>query len=94
MNTPRWDLRVAASAERPLARLPERVAAAVVEFVFDDAATTATVFRIDHRSDVYRPRRDLNDLPNPAVDGTGWGRPKGRSDVEGRVEGGQLACAT
>jgi mRNA interferase RelE/StbE len=28
-----WELRVAASAERQLARLPERVAAAVVEFM-------------------------------------------------------------
>ncbi len=28
-----WELRVAASAERQLARLPERVAAAVVEFI-------------------------------------------------------------
>jgi mRNA interferase RelE/StbE len=28
-----WELRVAAAAERPLGRLPERVAAVVVEFV-------------------------------------------------------------
>ncbi len=28
-----WELRVAASAERQLARLPERIAAAVVEFI-------------------------------------------------------------
>ena len=28
-----WELRVAASAERQLARLPERVATAVVEFI-------------------------------------------------------------
>ena len=28
-----WDLQVAASAERSLARLPERVAAAIVEFI-------------------------------------------------------------
>ena len=84
-------LRVAASAERQLARLPERVAAAVVEFMvgplcenprkaghplqrelaglwsarrgayrvvyeIDDEATTSTVLRIEHRSDVYRPR--------------------------------------
>lgn len=88
------DLRVAASAERQLARLPDRVAAAVVEFMVgplcdnprrvghplqrelqglwsarrgayrvvyaidDDGGTslTVTVLRIDHRSDVYRPR--------------------------------------
>lgn len=29
----RWELRVAASAERQLGRLPERIAAAVVEFM-------------------------------------------------------------
>lgn len=33
MTEPQWGLRVAASAERQLARLPERVAAAVVEFI-------------------------------------------------------------
>ena len=33
MSQQRWELRVAASAERQLARLPERVAAAVVEFI-------------------------------------------------------------
>ena len=33
MTRPAWTLRVAASAERQLARLPERVAAAVVEFM-------------------------------------------------------------
>lgn len=91
MNSPQWVLRVAASAERQLARLPERVAAAVVEFMvgpmcenprrvghplqrelaglwsarrgayrvvyeIDDEATTVTVLRIEHRTDVYRPR--------------------------------------
>ena len=84
------ELRVAASAERQLARLPERVAAAVAEFMLgplsenprrvghrlqrelaglwsarrgayrvvyeiDDEAMI-TVVRIEHRSDVYRPR--------------------------------------
>ena len=33
MTEPLWALRVAASAERQLSRLPERVAAAVVEFM-------------------------------------------------------------
>jgi mRNA interferase RelE/StbE len=91
MTEPLWALRVAASAERQLSRLPERVAAAVVEFMIgplcdnprrvghplqrelaalwsarrgayrvvdeiDDTASTVTVLRIDHRSDVYRPR--------------------------------------
>ena len=91
MTKPVWALRVAASAERQLARLPERVAAAVVEFMvgplcenprrvghplqrelaelwsarrgayrivyeIDDSATMVTVLRIEHRSDVYRPR--------------------------------------
>jgi mRNA interferase RelE/StbE len=91
VSTPPWALRVAASEERQLARLPERVAAAVVEFMvgplcddprrvghllqrelaglwsarrgayrvvyeIDDEATTVTVLRIEHRSDVYRPR--------------------------------------
>ena len=86
-----WQLRSAATAERQLSRLPERVAAAVVEFMvgplcenprrvghplqrelaglwsarrgayrvvyeIDDASHTVTVLRIDHRSDVYRPR--------------------------------------
>jgi mRNA-degrading endonuclease RelE of RelBE toxin-antitoxin system len=86
-----WELRVAASAERQLGRLPERIAAAVVEFVLgplcenprrvghplqrelaglwsarrgayrviyeiDDDTHLVTVLRIDHRSDVYRPR--------------------------------------
>ena len=84
-------LRVAASAERQLARLPERIAAAVVEFLLgpltdnprqvghqlqrelaglwsarrgayrviyeiDDEGRTVSVLRIEHRSDVYRPR--------------------------------------
>ena len=84
-------LRVAASAERQLARLPERIAAAVVEFLLgpltdnprqvghqlqrelaglwsarrgayrviyeiDDEDRTVSVLRIEHRSDVYRPR--------------------------------------
>ena len=91
MTEPLWALRVAASAERQLSRLPGRVAAAVVEFMIgplcdnprrvghplqrelaglwsarrgayrvvyeiDDTASTVTVLRIDHRSDVYRPR--------------------------------------
>ena len=91
MTEPLWALRVAASSERQLSRLPERVAAAVVEFMIgplcdnprrvghplqrelaglwsarrgayrvvheiDDTASTVTVLRIDHRSDVYRPR--------------------------------------
>jgi mRNA-degrading endonuclease RelE of RelBE toxin-antitoxin system len=91
VTEPVWALRLAASAERQLARLPERVAAAVVEFMvgplcgnprrvghplqhelaglwsarrgayrvvyeIDDARSTVTVLRIEHRSDVYRPR--------------------------------------
>ena len=86
-----WSLRVAASAERQLARLPERIAAAVVEFLlgplcenprqvghplqrelaglwsarrgayrvfyeFDEDERVVDVLRIEHRSDVYRPR--------------------------------------
>ncbi len=86
-----WRLRVVASAERQLGRLPERIAAAVVEFVLgplcenprrlghplqrelaglwsarrgayrviyeiDEAERIVTVLRIDHRSDIYRPR--------------------------------------
>ena len=91
MTDPEWVLQVAASAERQLDRLPERIAAAVVEFIvgplcenprrvghplqreleglwsarrgayrviysIDDGNMTVTVLRIDHRSDVYRPR--------------------------------------
>jgi mRNA interferase RelE/StbE len=91
VTEPLWVLRGAASAERQLARLPDRVAAAVVEFMIgplcenprrvghplqrglaglwsarrgayrvvyeiDDEATTITILRIEHRSDVYRPR--------------------------------------
>ena len=91
MIEPLWPLRVAASAERQLARLPDRVAAAVVQFMvgplcenpprvghplqrklaglwsarrgayhvvyeMDDQPRTVTVLRIEHRSDVYRPR--------------------------------------
>lgn len=87
----RWELRVAASAERQLGRLPERIAAAVVEFMLgpmcenprrvghplqrelaglwsarrgayrvvyeiEDETRTVTALRIDHPSDVYRPR--------------------------------------
>lgn len=86
-----YRLVVAASAERTLSRLPERVAAAVVEFMLgpltenphrvghplqrelaglhsarrgpyrivyeiDDDARSVAVLRIEHRSDVYRPR--------------------------------------
>ena len=85
------EVRVAASAERQLARLRARVAAAVVEFMLgplcenprrvghplqrelaglwtarrgayrvvydiDDNLRLVTVLRIEHRSDVYRPR--------------------------------------
>ena len=91
MSDGSFELRVAASAERQLGRLPERIAAAVVEFMLgplcenprrvghplqrelaglwsarrgayrviyeiDDGGRTVTVLRIDHRSDVYRPR--------------------------------------
>lgn len=86
-----YRLVVAASAERTLARLLERVAAAVVEFMvgpllerpravghplrheleglhsarrgpyrivyeIDEPQHTVAVLRLDHRSDVYRPR--------------------------------------
>jgi len=91
VTEPDWALCVAASAERQLARLPERLAAAVVEFMvgplcehprgvghplqrelaglwsarrgayrivyeIDDTARIVAVLRIEHRSDVYRPR--------------------------------------
>ena len=91
MSDDAWTLRVAASAERQLARLPERMAAAVVEFLLgplvenprrvghqlqrelaglwsarrgayrvvheiDDEDRIIDVLRIEHRSDVYRPR--------------------------------------
>lgn len=91
MSDDAWILRVAASAERQLARLPERIAAAVVEFLLgplvenprrvghplqrelaglwsarrgayrvvyeiDDEDRIIDVLRIEHRSDVYRPR--------------------------------------
>jgi mRNA interferase RelE/StbE len=87
----RFELVLAASAERALGRLPEAVAAAVVEFMIgpltenpqrvghplqrelaglwsarrgsyrivyeiDDRARQIRVVRLDHRSDVYRPR--------------------------------------
>jgi mRNA-degrading endonuclease RelE of RelBE toxin-antitoxin system len=86
-----WSLRIAASAERQLARMPERIAAAIVEFTvgplcanprrvghalqrelaglwsarrgayrviyeIDDEQRIVSVLRIDHRSDVYKPR--------------------------------------
>ena len=90
MTRSRWELLVAPSAERSLARLPEKVAAAVVGFMLGplledpnrvgrplrgeleglsaarrgpyrvvyeiDEAEEIRVLRIDHRSDVYRPR--------------------------------------
>ncbi len=91
MTDEAWTLRVAASAERQLARLPDRMAAAVVEFLvgplcenphrvghplqrelsglwsarrgayrviyeIDDDEQFIDVLRIEHRSDVYRPR--------------------------------------
>jgi mRNA interferase RelE/StbE len=87
----RWELLVAPTAERSLARLPEKAAAAVVEFMvgpllenpnrvsralrgdleglwaarrgpyrvvyeIDASAHEIRVLRIDHRSDLYRPR--------------------------------------
>lgn len=86
-----WSLALAPAAERALARLPDRVAAAIVEFVVgplleapervgrplrreltgywsarrgayravyrpDPDAATVRVVRIEHRSQVYRPR--------------------------------------
>ncbi len=91
MTDPDWELSIAASAERQLSRLPEKVAVAIVEFILgplrenphrvghplqreladlwsarrgayrvvyeiDDGDAVVTVLRIDHRSDVYRPR--------------------------------------
>ena len=91
MTDQAWTLRVAASAERQLARLPDRMAGAVVEFLvgplcenphrvghplqrelaglwsarrgayrviyeIDDDEWLIDVLRIEHRSDVYRPR--------------------------------------
>lgn len=90
-DEPGFELAVAPSAVRQLGRLPERVAAAVVEFMLgplcanprrvghplqrelsgvwsarrggyrvlyevDDERLVVTVIRVDHRSDVYRPR--------------------------------------
>jgi mRNA-degrading endonuclease RelE of RelBE toxin-antitoxin system len=86
-----WELVVAPSADRTLARLPEKAAAAVAEFMLgplvenpqrvghrlrqeleglwsarrgayrvvyelDEEQRTVLVLRIDHRTDVYRPR--------------------------------------
>ena len=86
-----WELVVAPSAERTLARLPEKAAAAIVEFLvgplardpvrvghrlrgelaglwaarrgpyrvvyeLDEERRRILVLRIDHRSDIYRPR--------------------------------------
>jgi mRNA interferase RelE/StbE len=86
-----WDLVVAPSADRTLSRLPEKAAAAVVEFMLgplvenpqrvghrlrgeleglwsarrggyrvvyelDEEQGRVIVLRIDHRTDVYRPR--------------------------------------
>lgn len=91
MSRPDYRLVVAPSAERALGRLPQRAAAAVVEFMvgplveapgrvghplqrelaglfaarrgpyrvvyeIDDEDRAVIVLRIDHRSDVYRPR--------------------------------------
>ena len=91
MSDDAWTSRVAASAERQLVRLPERIAAAVVEFLLgplvenprrvghplqrelvglwsarrgayrvvyeiDDDDKIVDVLRIEHRSDVFRPR--------------------------------------
>ena len=91
MTNEGWNLRIAASTERQLALLPERIAAAVVEFLLgplcenprqvghqlqrelaglwsarrgayrviyeiNDEDRTVSVLRIEHRSDVYRPR--------------------------------------
>lgn len=90
-SQPEFQLVVAATAERALGRLPEGVAAAIVEFMvgalvdaprrvghplqrelaglwaarrgpyrlvyeIDDDQQTVSVVRIDHRSDIYRPR--------------------------------------
>jgi mRNA interferase RelE/StbE len=86
----RWELLAAPTAERTLARLPEKAAVAVVEFMVGpllenpnrvgralrgdleglwaarrgpyrvvyeiDGSAEIRVLRIDHRSDVYRPR--------------------------------------
>ncbi len=91
MTNEGWNLLIAASAERQLERLPERIAAAVVEFLLgplcenprqvghqlqrelaglwsarrgayrviyeiNDEDRTVSVLRIEHQSDVYRPR--------------------------------------
>lgn len=91
MSEPEWVLVVAPSAERTLRRLPEKIAAAIVEFLLgpltgaprrvghqlhrelaglwaarrgayrvvyeiDELKRQVRVIRIDHRSDIYRPR--------------------------------------
>jgi len=64
----RWELLVAPSAERSLARLPEKVGGDLedlraarrgpyrVVYEVDEGAEEIRVLRIDHRTDVYRPR--------------------------------------
>lgn len=46
MTEPAWELAVAASAERQLARLPERVAPAIVEFML--GPLTENPHRVGH----------------------------------------------
>jgi len=92
VTEPEYRLLVAATAERSLARLPQRVAAATVEFTLGalvdaprrvghplqrelaglwaarrgpyrvvyeihDEPRAVRVLRIDHRADIYRPRK-------------------------------------
>lgn len=47
MTPPKWELVVAASAERALARLPEKTAAAIVEFLV--GPLVAAPRRVGHR---------------------------------------------
>jgi mRNA interferase RelE/StbE len=55
VTAPRWEVVVAASAERQLARLPAKIAAAVVEFLLEALAANRHV--VGHRL-----RRELERL--------------------------------
>jgi mRNA-degrading endonuclease RelE of RelBE toxin-antitoxin system len=55
VTAPRWEVVVAASAERQLARLPAKIAAAVVEFLLEPLAANPHV--VGHRL-----RRELEGL--------------------------------
>jgi hypothetical protein len=57
VSEPGYTVAWTAAGRRALARLPEKVGTAVVEFLYGSYRRIVEVLAIEHRSDIYRPRQ-------------------------------------